>query len=123
MDTLTKNVSAEMRAATVVTILLGLWVAVSPFVLGISAGRATWNNVAVGAAVILVAVIGALRQSAILGAIVPLSAWLFASTFIPHPFNTHLMWNNVISAFALIAQTAYGGALITMPSPHHEAPH
>jgi hypothetical protein len=118
METSVKNISAEMRAAVIVDVVLGAWVVVSPFVLGVPAGSATmWNNVAVGLAVIGVALIGWSKQGAILGAIVPLSAWLFASTFILNFFDGRFLWSNIIAAFALIAEAAYGGALSSMPPP------
>jgi hypothetical protein len=121
MDTSVKNISAEMRAAVIVDVLLGFWVVVSPFALGVPAGSVTmWNNVAVGAAVIVVALIGGWKRGAVLGVIVPLSAWLFASTFILNFFDGRFLGSNVISAFALIAEAAYGGALSSMPSPHAE---
>ena len=123
MNISVKNVSAEMRAGIIVKILLGLWVVVSPLVLGIPLkGAAMWSNVAVGAAVIIISLIGGWKQGAVLGAIIPLSAWLFASPFVLNFFDTRFLWSNVISAFALVAEAAYGGALRSVPSPHGDMP-
>ena|ERR1051326_4018317 len=120
-----KNAPAELRGATIVSILLGIWVFVSPFVLGVPAGSAAmWSNVAIGAAVVLLALAGGWQQGAVQGLTVPLGAWLFASPFILNFSGTGFLWNNVICAFALVAETAYGGALRSFPAPsaNHRAP-
>lgn len=122
MNISAKSVSAEIRVAVAVSIVVGLWVIISPFVLRIPIGSAMlWSNIAVGAAVIAAAIIGGWTDGAILGAIVPLSAWLFASTFILNFFNTHFLWSNVVSAFVLIFEGAYSGALRSFPSPRGQS--
>lgn len=75
-----------------VNLALGIWVLLSPFVLGFSNnGPAQWNNVATGIAVALMAVLGASVWNIALG------IWLFLSPFVlgfsqlPAP-----LWNNVI---------------------------
>jgi hypothetical protein len=113
-----KDAPAEHRGATIASILLGIWVFISPFVLGIPAGSAAmWNNIVIGVVVVLLALGGGLKQGAVQGLIVPLSAWLFASTFVLNFNGTRFLWSNVISAFALVAETAYNGALRSFPSP------
>ena len=113
-----KNAPAELRWATIVTILLGTWVFFSPFVLGVPVrSAAMWSNVAIGAVVVILALLGGWRQGAVQGLTVPVSAWLFASAFVLNFSGTGFLWNNVICAFALVAETAYGGALRSFPSP------
>jgi len=118
MQTSAKYMSGEIRGAVIVNILLGVWVIVSPFVLGIPTGSATlWNNVAVGAVVILIALMGGWKEGAVLGAIIPLATWLFTATFVLEFFGMKFLWSNVLSVFALIFEAAYGGALRSMPRP------
>jgi hypothetical protein len=113
-----KNAPAELRGATIVSILLGIWVFVSPFVFGVPAGSAAmWSNLAIGAAVVILALVGGWKQGAVQGLTVPLSACLFASTFLFNFSSTGFLWNNVICALALVAETAYGGALRSFPVP------
>jgi hypothetical protein len=118
-----KNESAELRVATIVSILLGAWVLVSPFVLGVPAKSAVmWNNVVVGAIAIVLGLVGG-KHEAFQGLTVVLATWLFASTFVLNFSGLGFMWNNVISVFALVAVAAYAGALRSFPSPdaNHEA--
>ena len=120
-----KNEPAELRVATIVSILLGAWVLVSPFVLGIPSKSAVmWSNVAVGVVAIVLALVSG-KQGALRGMTIVVATWLFASTFVLDFFGLGFMWNNVISAFALVAETAYSGALRSFPSPdanHQAAP-
>ena len=112
-----KNAPRELRSVTIVSILIGAWILVSPFVLGIPAkSAAMWNNVVIGALVIVLALVRG-KNDGFQGVTVVLAAWLFASTFVLPFFGLGFMWNNVLSAFALLAETAYGGALRTFPWP------
>lgn len=119
MDTTVKNGPREGRMAVLISVLLGLWVIISPFVLGVPAMTgAMWTNVIIGAAVIVVALIGLVTDGAVLGAIIPLATWLFASTFVLEWYEPHFLWSNIIAVFVLIAEAAYSGSLREMPASH-----
>jgi hypothetical protein len=61
--------------------LLGIWVIISPFVLGFSRNQtAMWNNVATGGAVLLVALGRAGAAPSVLSPL--LGGWLIASPFV-----------------------------------------
>jgi SPW repeat len=112
MDVLTKATNPEVRAALIMDMVLGFWIIVSPFVLlPVSAHNALmWSNIASGAAVIVLALLGGFKQEMVLAIIVPLAGWIFASGFV---LNSGLgfAWNNVLSAFAVIADSAISDGL------------
>ncbi len=97
--------------AEFVNILLGVWVAVSPFVLGLSRSAAIWNNVAVGVALVVVAVVGIWADEAFQGLGVLLGAWLFESPFILGFSTAAFLANNTILAFVVIAAAASSDGL------------
>src|SRR5438045_7556396 len=106
MDPVEKN-RATVRAAELTTILFGIWLVVSPFVLGFShniAGR--WNNIAVGIAVVLVILAGEWENEALQGLVVPLAIWLFASPFVLHIYTAAFIANNVSMAFVIVTAGA-----------------
>ena len=98
--------------AELANIVFGIWVAVSPFVLGFSqniAGR--WSNIAVGIALVLVSLAGGWADEAFEGLVVPLGAWLFASPFVLGFWNWAFPTNNISMAFVVIAAGAISDAL------------
>lgn len=106
MNTATTNKQTP-TVASWVNILLGVWVGISPFVLGFSRNTpAMWNNIAVGVAIVLLASVSGWRNGALPALIVLLGAWLFASPFVLGFSRTAFLWNNVIMAFVVIAGAA-----------------
>ncbi len=96
----------------VANILFGIWLILSPFVLGFSKNIADrWSDIAVGIALFVVALAGMWADEALEGLIVPLGAWLFISAFVlgfaPAPF----LVNNAILAFVVIATGAISDGL------------
>jgi len=88
----------------VLNILLGIWLVLSPFVLGFNHNlAATWNNIAVGIALVVVELAAELGGDALQALVVPLGAWLFGSPFILGIHNTPFMANNISMAFVVIA--------------------
>ena len=89
-----------------VNILVGLWIVISPFVLGLHAPKAIWNNVVTGILVVALAVIRwAIGQPGWSWINLFLGIWLVISPF-ALVLGTAAMWNNVIlgiivGAFAL----------------------
>ena len=102
----------EILCANVLSVLLGIWVAVSPFVLHITnPSPAMWSNIVVGIVVILLVVFGKLQQGVIQALTIPLATWLFISSVVLNFCGLAFLWSNVLSAFALVAVTAFIGAL------------
>jgi len=98
-----------------VNVAFGLWVIVSPFLLSFSRNSAAvWNNLAVGVALVLLALASGRGGGAIRGLSVPLGAWLFASPFVLGFRTAAFLWNNVIVAFAVIAGAAIAEGLRPM---------
>jgi hypothetical protein len=94
------------RASSLVNVLLGIWIIISPFVLGMHVPKAIWNNVVTGFLVGGLAVIRwAIGQRGWSWINLFLGIWLVISPFVL-VLGTALMWNNVIlgiivAAFAL----------------------
>lgn len=86
----------------IVTIVFGGWVLISPFVLGFAhAPAGVANNVAVGIAIIVLALAG-VRYGLLKAMNVLMGAWLYASAFILYVPNRDFLWNNLILAGAVI---------------------
>jgi NADH:ubiquinone oxidoreductase subunit K len=105
------NTGATTRHASAsaawVNVLLGLWVAISPFVLGVSQHIGPMcNNIAIGVVVMVLGLIGGYAYRGALALLVPLSVWLFASTFAFGFSSMAFLWSNVIMAFFIIATAA-----------------
>lgn len=101
-----------------VVVLLGIWVAISPFVLN----GPMWNNLALGAVVVVLALISGYAWSGALPLMVVASIWLFVSTFAMDFSSMAFLWNNVLAAFAISAAAAVSEQLRLMHSTadqHH----
>lgn len=82
-------------------VLLGLWLALSPFLMAFSRNTALrWNNIAVGSAVIILALFSS--KSFVRGLPVLLGAWMFASAFVLGFYRSAVLWNNLLSAALII---------------------
>jgi hypothetical protein len=93
--------AGESRApVSWLNILLGIWVIISPFVLGFSQWpKAMWNNVATGCAVAILAIVrtGMRQQLGWSWANVILGIWLIISPFaLVFMSGSTALWNNVI---------------------------
>jgi SPW repeat-containing protein len=101
------NRARHAGMANWVNVILGIWVAISPFVLGFThLEAAKWNDVAVGLAVLLSAFgHGPARGTSVLNIL--LGAWLIASPFVlafataPTP-----LWNNIILGIVIVLAAA-----------------
>jgi len=89
-----------------VNVLLGFWIIISPFVLGLHAPKDLWNNVVIGILVVALAIIRwAMDQPGWSWVNLFLGIWLVISPFVL-VLGIAAMWNNVIlgiivAAFAL----------------------
>lgn len=82
--------------------LLGLWVIISPFVLGFTRNQAAmWNNVATGGAVLLLA-LGRGGTSGVAVRNLLLGGWLIASPFVLGFLQQVIFWNNIILGIVIV---------------------
>lgn len=99
-------------------VILGIWVAISPFVLAATRlPSATWDAVVVGLAVALIALTRTLENHAVGGINVLLGLWLIASPFVLGVAAASFFWSLIICG-ALIAIAA----LVAVNSPSRRVP-
>lgn len=104
-----------------VNVLLGVWIVISPFVLGFSNMRAImWNNIATGGAIFLLAMGGSAGRGAPSMLNVLLGIWLLISPFVLKASRPVAVWNNVILGIivAIVALTGTHRAPATTAAPH-----
>jgi len=95
-----------------VNVILGIWVAIAPFVLGYAGNKAVlWNCVLTGAVIALLTLISGRSRRFIKGLTVLLSAWVFVSTFVLGVSVSALAWNNINVAFVMITFAIFNGAM------------
>jgi hypothetical protein len=86
-----------------VNILLGIWVIISPFVLGMNVPKAIWNNVIAGALVVILAIVRlSMHQRGWSWLNLLLAIWLVISPFVLF-LGGPAMWNNVILGIIIAA--------------------
>ena len=111
-----------VREAEGVNIVLGIWLMISPVVLGFSQNTAAmWNNILVGIALVGVELAAEWGRGALQALVVPLAAWLFASPFILGIHNASFLANNISMAFVIIAVGALRDGL-REPQLHQGSP-
>jgi hypothetical protein len=89
-----------------VNVILGVWMAISPAVLGFSRDNAAmWTNVGAGVALVLLnfAALRGWGEEIIPGILVLLGIWIFMSPFVLRILRPAFLWNNIVLAFAVIA--------------------
>ena len=107
--------SSNDSNASWLNILLGIWVIISPFALAFGVfPRAMWNNVATGAAIVILAIIrtSASQQPGWSWSNVILGVWLIISPFVLAFAMPVALWNNVILGI-IIAIVALANAATT----------
>jgi hypothetical protein len=86
-----------------VNTLLGIWMIISPFVLGFHSSKAIWNNVITGVVVGILAIIRwSIHQPGWSWLNLILGIWLVISPFVFF-LSGAAMWNNVILGFIIAA--------------------
>jgi hypothetical protein len=106
-------------SASWLNILLGIWVIVSPFALAFGLfPRAMWNNVATGAAIVILGIIrtGAPRQPGWSWSNAILGIWLIISPFVLAFAMPVAFWNNIILGI-IIGIVALANATTTRTRP------
>ena len=120
MDAAKTNRPAS-TGATLLNIVLGLWVAVSPFALGFSQQvDAKWSNVAVGMALVLVALLSRWKDDVFEALVVPICFWLFFSGFVLGFSSLAFPANSVLMALLVMAVAAIADNLHSpgVPAPN-----
>ncbi len=107
--------------AELVNVLLGILVALAPFVLGFTRSTAKWNNIAIGIALVLVALLSRWRNE-VLGLSVLIAGWLFWSPFILGFSTAAFLAANVTMAFVVIAAAASSDGLSAPTVPEVSPP-
>lgn len=103
-------------AAELVNVLLGILVAVAPFILGFTRSAAKWNNIGIGIALVIVALLSR-RRTELLGLDVLVAGWLFWSPFILGFSTTAFLAVNVTMAFVVIAAAVSSDGLSSPDAP------
>ena len=96
--------------AELVNVLLGILVALAPFVLGFTRSTAKWNNIAIGTVLVLVALLSRWRNE-VLALAVLIAGWLFWSPFILGFSTAAFLAANDSMAFVVIAAAASSDGL------------
>jgi hypothetical protein len=107
--------TSDGGSASWLNIVLGIWVIISPFALAFGVfPRAMWNNVATGAAIVLLAIIRAStpQQPGWSWANTILGIWLIISPFVLAFVMPAALWNNIILGI-IIAIVALANATTT----------
>ncbi len=112
------------NAASAINILLGIWVLISPWILGFHYPSQLWNNVATGGLTVILSALHAanpVRNAAISWISFLLGIWLIISGFIlGPPAQPTFFWNQVVLgilvAIVSIWSTA-GSREIAPPAP------
>ncbi len=107
--------------AELVNVLLGILVALAPFILGFTRSTAKWNNIAIGIALVVVALLSRWRDE-VLALAVLLAGWLFWSPFILGFSTAAFLAANVTMAFVVIAAAASSEWLSSPKAPLRSAP-
>ncbi|HVY81355.1 MAG TPA: SPW repeat protein [Steroidobacteraceae bacterium] len=119
--------ATQVRVASGINTLLGLWLIASPWVYGYSAGQigSVWNSVIVG---VLIAVFGLMRVrtpheatafswiNLVLGIWTVISPWIYG-----YAANTGRMWNNVIVGIVVFLLSIWSGSITVSEHRHAHA--
>jgi len=102
------------RTATIINILLGIWVLISPWVLAFSFPAQLWNDVAVGGLIIILSGIqlaAPWRNQGIAWINFLLGLWLIISGFVlGPPAQPTYFWNQVIVGIVVAIVSIWGTA-------------
>ncbi|MCW8193859.1 SPW repeat protein [Proteobacteria bacterium 005FR1] len=105
------NFKSNVRIASGLNVLIGVWLIAAPWILGYGVNAAIWNDVIVGVALLVLAGIRVAmpgRYASISWVNVVLGVWLFLAPFILQYGSLALVgvssaiWNDVILGIAVI---------------------
>lgn len=99
----------DVRTASRLNILAGIWLVVSPFILAYDAGDGPWNPIACGLVVAVLSYVrasGEYEESWLAWIIAVVGVWLFASGFVIAE-SMRAQWNSwVLGALVFLFATA-----------------
>jgi hypothetical protein len=99
-------------------ILMGIWVIISPFVLGFSdKPGAIWSNLVVGLVIVLLCLISARRKETVRPLIILAGWWVFLTPFVLGDPTLVFVWNNVLAAFMVMGGAAVSEGLHRCVAP------
>jgi hypothetical protein len=105
---------SALRAASIIDIILGIWVLISPWVLVFIFPAQLWNNVAVGGLIVILSGIQAsapLKSLGISWLNFLLGLWLIISGFVMGPpAQPTFFWNQVILGIVVAIASIWGTA-------------
>ncbi len=97
-------------------VLMGIWVILSPFVLGFNHNiAAVGSNIATGVLIIVVAVASGWENKSLPATMVPLGVWLYVSPLVLNFSHWAYFASNFIMAFAVIVAAAAAEGLRSPP--------
>lgn len=116
------NEGENSRAGSVLNLLAGLWLLISPFALGYSVTAAITNGVVTGIIVAILAIVGLALPSQSWSRWINLLAgiWLIIAAFVFSYVSAGVVWNNAILGILVIA---FAGWSLNAVSVQHEHQH
>ena len=112
-DTQSAVDTGTMKWVSGIISLVGLWIAISPFVYGAGAA-ALWNNVVVGLAIFLLAGFnyyrmtkGLLASVGVASLVVLLGLWSIVAPFVFGMASTALVWSTIIAGLVAAVVSGY----------------
>lgn len=108
------------EGGAILNVIAGIWLVISPFVLGYTGADATWNPIVFGAAVIVIALArlaGGVRAAALSVLNMAIGVWIFISAFwlASSPQAT---WNDIVLGIVVFALAGWSAAT---PAPSRTA--
>jgi len=105
------------QGAAILNVIAGIWLIISPFVLGYTGADATWNPIVFGACVILIAlarIAGGVRAAELSVLNMAVGVWIFISAFwlASSPQAT---WNDIVLGVVVFVLAAWSAATPAPP--------
>jgi hypothetical protein len=111
----------QVRTASILAILLGAWVALSPVFISIT-GAALVNVIAVGSVLAVLGIVQLFVKSSIPSWLSMLvAAWLFVSAYV-FTVSTAVVWNETVSAIVAFLLGSWDGVEVTEARQHAVRP-
>lgn len=98
--------------APILNVIAGIWLVISPFVLGYTAADATWNPIVFGAAVIVIAlarIAGGVRTAGLSVLNMAIGAWIFISAFWLAS-SSQATWNDIVMGIVVFVLAGWSAA-------------
>jgi uncharacterized membrane protein (UPF0136 family) len=112
------NNLGQSRLASVVALLVGAWVAISPIWISVTGGALT-SVIITGIVIAVAGLVQLFWKNAIPSWISGLAAvWLFISAFAFSNMGTSAMWSMVVSAIAVFILAFWDGMEVTQYNQH-----